>query len=162
MAVAITSTAAKETGSSEGMKRTAQTSPYQAAWIETQEADLAVARQAVLARDFEALAAISEHSCLKMHALALAAQPGLLYWNGATVEAIRCVRALRAQGVPVFFTNDAGPQVKAVCEPQALAQVTAALRQVPGVLDVVETGLGGGVHAIDESLIPGLAEEQAA
>jgi diphosphomevalonate decarboxylase len=151
VAVAITSTAAKEVGSSEGMKRTAQTSPYQQAWIDTQEADLAVARKAILARDFEALADISEHSCLKMHALALAAQPGLLYWNGASVECMRRVRALRGQGVPVFFTVDAGPQVKAVCAPQAIGQVKDALRGIPGVLDVVETGLGAGSRLITEA-----------
>lgn len=151
VAVAITSTAAKEIGSSEGMRRTAQTSPYQSAWIDTQEADLAAARSAILARDFAALAAVSEHSCLKMHALALAAQPGLLYWNGASVECMRRVRALRGQGVPVFFTVDAGPQVKAVCEPAAVEQVKAALREVPGVLDVVETGLGGGVRDLGEA-----------
>jgi diphosphomevalonate decarboxylase len=151
VAVAITSTAAKEVGSSEGMRRTAETSPYQSAWIESQEADLAVARQAILARDFQALADISEHSCLKMHALALAARPGLLYWNGASVECMRRVRALRGQGVPVFFTVDAGPQVKAVCTPEAIGEVKAALREVPGVLDVVETGLGGGVRTINHA-----------
>ena len=75
VAVAITSKAAKQVGSSEGMRRTAQTSPYQSAWVDTQEADLSTARSAILARDFDALAQISEYSCLKMHALAMAAQP---------------------------------------------------------------------------------------
>jgi diphosphomevalonate decarboxylase len=151
VAVAITSTAAKEIGSSEGMRRTAETSPFQRAWIDSQEADLAAARKAILARDFDALAAISEHSCLKMHALALAAQPGLLYWNGATVECMRAVRALRGQGVPVFFTVDAGPQLKAVCAPEAIEMVRAALAAVPGVLNVAETGLGGGSRIITEA-----------
>ncbi|MDB5987340.1 MAG: mvaD, partial [Nevskia sp.] len=139
--------------STEGMNRTADTSPYQRAWIDGQAADLDIARAAVHAHDFERLAAISEHSCLKMHALALAAQPGLLYWNSATVDCMHRVRALRAAGVPVFFTIDAGPQLKAVCEPQAAAAVAAALREVPGVLDVVETGLGGPARLI-ESLEP--------
>jgi diphosphomevalonate decarboxylase len=153
VAVAITSKAAKQVGSSEGMRRTAQTSPYQSAWVDTQEADLTVARNAILARDFEALAQISEYSCLKMHALAMAAQPGLLYWNGATMECMHRVRALRQQGLPVFFTVDAGPQLKAVCEPSAIEQVKAALRDVPGVLDVLDTGLGEGVRAISPDLL---------
>jgi diphosphomevalonate decarboxylase len=154
IAVAITSTVAKEIGSSEGMRRTAQSSPFQASWIATQEADLTVARNAILARDFDALALVSEHSCLKMHALALAAQPGLLYWNGATVECMHRVRALRREGVPVFFTVDAGPQLKAVCAPQVIEQVKAALRGVPGVLDVLDSGLGAGVRNISaEKLI---------
>lgn len=149
VAVAITSTAEKAIGSTEGMNRTADTSPYQQAWIDTQETDLAEARAAIAARDFERLATISEYSCLKMHALALAAKPGLLYWNAATVAAMHVVRGLRAKGVPVFFTIDAGPQLKAVCLPAAAADVAAALREVPGVLNVVETGLGGDARVLD-------------
>jgi len=148
VAVAITSTKAKEVGSSDGMRRTAQSSPFQTSWIATQEADLTTARNAIQARDFAALALVSEHNCLKMHALAMASQPGLLYWNGATVECVHRIRVLRREGVPVFFTVDAGPQLKAVCEPQAIERVKAALRDVPGVLDVLESGLGAGARAI--------------
>ena len=92
-----------------------------------------------------------------MHALALAARPGLIYWNAATIACMHRVRALRAQGVPVFFTVDAGPQVKAVCELQAAAQVGAALREIPGVLEVMETGLGAGARLIESAAL-----EQAA
>lgn len=149
--VALTSSAAKSVGSSEGMRHTAATSPYQTAWVQTQQADLDAARTAILARDFEALADVSEHSCLKMHALALAARPGLLYWNGATLEAMQRIRVLRADGVPVFFTVDAGPQVKAVCLPAAAAAVAAALRAVPGVLEVIECGLGEGARLLSDA-----------
>lgn len=149
--VAITSTLVKAVGSTEGMSRSVATSPCQAAWISHQEADLAVARAAIEARDFEALAEVSEHSCLKMHALAMSARPGLLYWNGATLEAMHAIRRLRADGVPVFFTVDAGPQLKAVCLPDAAAAVAACLAAVPGVLEVIECGLGGGARLIPDA-----------
>lgn len=147
--IAITSNRQKSVGSTEGMNHTAQTSPYQRAWVEGQQADLTEARSAVAGRDFAKLADVSEFSCLKMHALAMAARPGLLYWNGATVEGMQRVRALRAEGVPVFFTVDAGPQVKAVCLPDAEAAVNEALRDIPGVLNVTETGLGAGARLLD-------------
>ena len=99
---------------------------------------------AVQRRDFEALADVSESSCLKMHAVMLSARPGLVYWNGTTVDCIRRVRELRAGGVPVFFTIDAGPQVKAVCLPEGHEQVQRELAAVPGVTGVVESGLGDG------------------
>jgi diphosphomevalonate decarboxylase len=149
--IAVTSQTAKPVGSSEGMRRSAETSPYHAAWIASQDHDLDAARAAIAARDFEKLADVAEHSCLKMHALALAARPGLIYWNGATVEGLRQIRALRASGVPVFFTVDAGPQLKAVCEPSAAARVAAALAAVPGVLQVVECGLGEGARLVASS-----------
>lgn len=148
VAIAITSSRAKSVGSTEGMERSRLTSPFYPAWVDSSPADLERARQAIAARDFQALAEVSEHSCLKMHGLAMSAEPGLLYFNGATVECLHRVRALRAQGLPVFFTVDAGPQVKAVCLPGALEQVSAALAEVPGVQKILRCGLGEGARRV--------------
>jgi diphosphomevalonate decarboxylase len=46
--------------------------------------------------------------------------------------------------VPVFFTIDAGPQLKAVCLPEARSVVRGALAEIPGVLNIFECGLGKG------------------
>ena len=142
--IAVTAKGEKEIGSRSGMTRSATSSPYYAAWVAGQPPDLAAARAAIRARDFAALADVAEHNCLKMHAAALAARPPLVYWNGATVECLHAVRRLRSGGAPVFFTIDAGPQVKAVCAPGARAEVERALRAVPGVLDLLTSGLGPG------------------
>ena len=151
--IAITSTSRKAIGSSQGMNHTSQTSPYQCAWVETQDADLAEAREALRFRDFDRLASVSEHSCLKMHALAMAARPGLLYWNGATMELIQVIRSLRKGGMPVFFTVDAGPQVKAICLPEAKDTVVNALRAVSGVVCLTESPIGPGARLIDPSQV---------
>jgi len=148
VAVAVTETGPKEIGSTEGMVRTEKTSPYYRDWVNSSEEDLAEARSAIERRDFEALADVSESSCLKMHAVMLSARPGLVYWNGATVECIRRVRELRAEGLQVFFTVDAGPQVKAVCAPEAFDRVAAELAEVEGVLQVLASGLGEGARVV--------------
>ena len=144
--VAITDTEAKKISSTEGMTRTMQTSPYYPAWVESVSDDLQDARSAISGRDFEKLADIAEFSALKMHASALAARPGLLYWNGATVACMQRVRELRDEGIGVFFTIDAGPQVKAVCESDSARRVSAELEAVPGVRQVIRTGLGEGAR----------------
>lgn len=141
--VAVTSDAAKTVSSSEGMRASAA-SPYFPGWVDSTREDFAAARFAVLERDFERLADLAEHSCLKMHGLMLATRPALLYWNPATLACIQRIRALRADGVPVFFTVDAGPQVKAVCLPEAQDEVMAALQTVEGVHRMLTAGLGGG------------------
>lgn len=146
--IAITNTAEKDVGSTEGMERTRRTAPYWDAWVGGQEADLALARRAIDARDFATLADVSEHSCLKMHALAMAAKPALIYWNPSTLAAMQRVQALRAQGRQVFFTVDAGPQVKAICLPGDAAFVQDALSRVPGVTSVMNVGLGQGAHQV--------------
>ncbi len=122
--------------------RRSTTSPYYSRWTEIAAVDFDGARAAVAARDFARLAGIAENNCLAMHAVMLSARPSLLYWNGATVDCMACISALRAAGEPVFFTIDAGPQVKAVCEPGAAPRVRAALAQVPGVEEVLVVGLG--------------------
>jgi diphosphomevalonate decarboxylase len=147
--VAITSTAAKEVGSSAGLELTECTSPYYQAWVAGADSDLSRARSAISSRDFDAVAEVSEHSCLKMHAVALTARPGLLYWNGTTVECMRLIRDLRGRGRATFFTVDAGPQVKAICLPGDAAAVASALAGVPGVIEVLTCGLGRGAAVVD-------------
>ncbi|MEE9141495.1 MAG: diphosphomevalonate decarboxylase [Gammaproteobacteria bacterium] len=149
--VAITSRAGKSVGSTEGMERTRTTSDFYDAWVGSSDDDLVEARDAVLERDFERLASVSELSCLKMHGVAMSARPGLVYWNGATVECLHRIRELRQDGVGVFFTIDAGPQVKAVCLPGTGERVAKVLADVPGVLEVLSSSLGNGARIVTEN-----------
>lgn len=144
--VAVTQAERKPTDSRSGMELTRRTSPFYAAWLRSQATDLDDAHLAVRARDFERLADLSEGNCLKMHATALGATPPVLYFNGATLECIQRVKALAREGKPVFFTVDAGPQVKAVCLPEALDPVREALSDTPGVQRVLWGGLGQGAR----------------
>jgi diphosphomevalonate decarboxylase len=147
--VAVTSRAAKQVGSTEGMELTRTTSPFYRSWVASSPDDLATARAAIAARDFGALGAVAEASCLAMHAVAMAARPGLVYWSGATVEGLQRVRDLRGEGVPVFFTIDAGPQLKAICGAGSSDRVAAALAEIPGVVEIVRCGLGDGARVVE-------------
>ena len=148
--IAITATEAKKIGSTEGMQRTAKTSPFYQPWVKTSHADFDRGKNAVLSKDFAGLARISEHSCLKMHGLALSADPGLLYWNPTTVACLQEIRQLQAQGLEVFFTMDAGPQVKAVCTASAVDRVEKSLSRVPGVQSVITSHLGAGARLLQD------------
>ena len=147
--IAVTSTAGKHVGSSAGMELTRRSSPFYEAWVDGSTRDLDDAREAIAARDFDGLTAVAEASCLKMHAVAMAARPGLVYWNGVTLECLHRVRAMRGEGAAVFFTIDAGPQVKAVCQPGTSDHVAAALGSIPGVVDVLRCGLGDGARVVE-------------
>ena len=144
--IAVTREGPKDVGSSDGMKHTVDTSPYFPAWVAHAPSLCAHVEAAVLARDFDALRAAAEASALRMHASAIAADPGLLYWTGATVEVMAETRRLRARGLPVFFTIDAGPHVKVFTLPDAEAEVKAALTAVPGVLRTLTATPGEGAR----------------
>jgi diphosphomevalonate decarboxylase len=145
--IAVTSTEAKHVPSTAGMAASQASSPFYDAWVRQVPADLAEATAAIGGRDFAALAAVAESSCLAMHAVMLAARPGLVYLRGASVDCLHRIRHLRERdGRAVFFTIDAGPQVKAVCLPRDAAAVAAALGEVPGVERVMTVGLGDGAR----------------
>lgn len=147
--VAITERGPKPVSSGDAMQRSADTSPFYSRWIEQQDADLDSARDAVRDRDFEQLAAVSEHNCLKMHSVTWTSRPPIVYWNTATLACMQAVRELRAAGEAVFFTIDAGPQVKAVCLPRSADTVAETLGAVPGVIQTMRTGLGAGARLLD-------------
>ncbi len=144
--VAVTATGQKAISSRQGMALSEQTSPYYPAWVETHARDLEAGIAAVAKRDFSALAELAEHNCLKMHAVMLSTRPPLIYWTPATLACLQRVRELRAGGVPVFFTIDAGPQLKAVCLPEAASEVAAALAAIDGVRNVLRSPLGAGAR----------------
>jgi len=144
--VLITSEQEKSIGSTQGMHLTADTSPFYESWITSADDDIQAMRRTIKSQDFQQLGELTEHSCLKMHGLALSANPGLLYWNSTTVTLINEIRNLRKTGTPAYFTIDAGPQVKVLCLPEQVEELTAHFRTFPGVHRVINTGLGPGAY----------------
>lgn len=149
--VAVTATGTKQLSSGDAMKLSAESSPFYAQWVEQQDSDLAVARAAVSEKNFDSLAAVAEHNCLKMHSVMWASRPPVVFWNAATINCMETVRKLQRQGAPVFFTIDAGPQLKAVCLPEATERVERALRATDGVIDIMRSPLGEGARLLDGS-----------
>jgi len=148
--VAITASGPKATGSTEAMEISRETSPFYGNWIAQQEHDLEVARTAIAGQDFTQLAAIAEHNCLKMHSVMWASRPPMIFWNAATMRCLQTVRRLQGDGRQVFFTIDAGPQVKAVCLPDDAEAVRQALAETPGVQEIMMTGLGSAARLVEE------------
>lgn len=153
--IAIVDETAKTVGSTEGMRHTETTSPYYAAWLDTVTADLPAMRAAIETRDLAAVGELAEANCLAMHGAMLAARPGLIYWRPATLALLAAIRDLRAGGLAVYATIDAGPQVKALCAPEDADRVATELAAVPGVESTRVSGLGPGVHAIDPDSVHG-------
>lgn len=149
LAIAITDEGPKAVGSGAGMAHSVKQSPFFPAWLEGHEDDLETIRAGILERNLAVVGETMEHNCLKMHAVALAARPSLLYWKPATVAVMHRVRALRDDGLEAYFTIDAGPQVKVLCRIDDRAAVADALREVPGVHRVLLSQPGGSAELLE-------------
>lgn len=102
----------KKTGSTDGMNRTVETSELYEAWPAQAECDFDELRTAVAAQDFPMLGKTAENNALAMHATMLAAWPPLCYWKPQTVAAMQKVWTARENGLEIYFTMDAGPNLK--------------------------------------------------
>jgi diphosphomevalonate decarboxylase len=144
--VAVTAEGRKSVGSTDGMTHTRDTSPYYDAWVKSAPALADEVRTGLETRNLARIGEAMEQSTLAMHACGIAAGPGLLYWQPATLAAFHRVRELRTEGVEVYATMDAGPHVKALCRAGDVAKVAAALEAVPGVLRTLRATPGPGIQ----------------
>jgi len=108
----ILSDTEKKISSRVAMQRTVATSPFYTAWPETVRHDLSAIKQAVREKDFLLLGKTAESNALSMHATMLSSWPPVLYALPGTVTAMQKIWELRQAGLMVFFTQDAGPNLK--------------------------------------------------
>jgi diphosphomevalonate decarboxylase len=149
--IAIVSYRHKTVGSYNG-HALAWTSPLHQARLAAVPGLLAEVRSAIEKRDLAAMGPAVEADALAMHAVMMTSRPSLFYWLPETVAVLRMVRACREEGLSVYFTIDAGPNVHCLCEPTGAAEVERRLRNLSGVLDVLVSGPGSGVRLAEVHL----------
>lgn len=140
--VAVLKTGHKPVGSTEGHSL-APTSPLQDARVADTPRRLGICREAIMKRDFAALAEIIEQDSNLMHAVMMTSQPPLFYWEPGSLELMRLVKAWRAEGIPAAYTLDAGPNVHVICEAGALTEVRRRLEALPFVRQILVAHPGG-------------------
>ncbi|HXV44385.1 MAG TPA: diphosphomevalonate decarboxylase [Anaerolineae bacterium] len=145
--VVIVSQEHKTVGSTGGHPL-ARTSSLQAARVAGAAARLEACRAALLARDLAAMGPILEEDTLLMHAVMMTSHPPLYYWQPATMAVIQATFHWRAEGLPIYFTIDAGPNVHLICEAGHAEHIITKARRLPGVQQVIVSGPGGPARLI--------------
>jgi diphosphomevalonate decarboxylase len=126
--VAMVSREEKEVKSRDGMRSAVETSPYYEAWKRDAEAEVPRALEALRKKDLRAIGEIAERNAWRMHATSLAADPPLCYLKPQTLEVIRALARLRRDGIPAYFTLDAGPNPVVLTDAAHEKTVIEALR----------------------------------
>jgi diphosphomevalonate decarboxylase len=141
--IAIIDRGEKKTGSTEG-HRIAGTSPLQSARIADSERRLALCRDAIKQKDFNALAQVIELDSNLLHAVAMTSNPPIYYWQPATFELMQSIISWRQTGLPVAFTIDAGANVHVICESDYVPGIIEKLviHQAVQEIQLSKTGSG--------------------
>jgi diphosphomevalonate decarboxylase len=120
----------KKTGSTDGMNRTVETSELYEAWPAQADCDFDELRTAIAAQDFSMLGKTAENNALAMHATMLAAWPPLCYWKPQSLTLMQKVWQAREDGLELYFTMDAGPNLKLLFLKENQAAVKALFTKV--------------------------------
>jgi diphosphomevalonate decarboxylase len=102
----------KPLSSSEAMQRTVDSSVLFACWPKKAAQDMAMIKQALKIKNFSLLGGTAEANALNMHAVMLSCWPPICYFLPETIKAMHQVWALRKEGLELYFTQDAGPNLK--------------------------------------------------
>ena len=150
--VAVVSSAEKRVSSENGHKLAA-TSPLNAGRVAGLDAALAEVRQAIEKKDIAQLGPVIEQDTLAMHGVMMTGTPSLLYWEPATIKLMKDVRAWREDdGIQVYFTIDAGPNIHLICEQESVDQVNERLESMPEVERIIVSRPGPGPVFLDDDL----------
>lgn len=141
--VAILTSEAKKTGSTEGHTY-ANTSPFQATRIRGAANRLKICREAILKKDFDALAEIIELDSNMMHAVMMTSRPALMYWSPKSLEIMQKVSQWRNQGISAAYTLDAGPNVHVICTNESAPIIKKQLEEIPDIQQVLSSCVGPG------------------
>ena len=112
LAVLLVSKEEKPISSGEAMRQTVATSSKYAFWPQQVTEDMDTVLAALHTKDFYALGEAAERNALAMHASMHAAIPPVDYWTDETHELVRAIHRARDEGLAVYFTMDAGPNIK--------------------------------------------------
>lgn len=108
----ILNSAPKPLSSRKAMETTKLTSPFYREWPKKHAHDLTRLKQAINQYDFIELGEASESNALAMHAMMLTAYPPILYTEAKTITVMHEIWRARQAGLPLYFTQDAGPNLK--------------------------------------------------
>ncbi|OGO90228.1 MAG: diphosphomevalonate decarboxylase [Coxiella sp. RIFCSPHIGHO2_12_FULL_42_15] len=114
----------KSVSSREGMQRTVATSPLYDRWPSCAEQAVQRLKIAIAKKDITLLGETAENNALTMHATMLSAWPPLLYSTTETITGMQHVWQLRTAGIPVYFTQDAGPNLKILSLKEHIKKIT--------------------------------------
>lgn len=149
--LAIVSSADKEVSSTDAHEG-AETSPRLPARLAAIPARIARITEAFARKDFVAFGETLEEDCLDMHAVAQSQTPPLVYFTDTTRALFAAVAQWRGEGVSVYATVDAGPNVHVMCLGQDETVVRNKVQSTPGVQRVLVNTPAAGARLVSAHL----------
>ena len=114
------STDKKSIPSREAMQHTLETSSLYPIWPLLAQTACTQMIQLITEKNFKGVGQLAESNALMMHATMHNAKPCVNYWLDASIEGMKKVWQARQNGLDIYFTMDAGPNLKLLAQKKDL------------------------------------------
>ncbi len=131
----------KPIGSTAGMQKTVETCEIYQSWPQKAEKDVKIIQGAIEQQDFKTLGETAENNALTMHATMMATWPPIVYWQPESIVAMHKVWACRKAGIVVYFTMDAGPNLKLLFLENSIVKILQVFPNLKIILPFREIAL---------------------
>lgn len=149
--IAVVETKEKEISTSRGMDKI-RMSPFWKERIEAIPKKILQTKKALEEKNFTKLGELIEEDCLNMHHVMQTQDPPLYYWNDTTRVLMETVADWRKEGIPVYFTIDAGPNVHLICEAMNEQVVVKKLKEISAIKQIIINNPARGAHLTGKHL----------
>lgn len=157
MVIAVVSAQEKAVSSRVAMKETIRTSPFFEGWVRSTTEDLKEMTAALVAGDYTRVGELTESNALRMHAAINGNRPPVRYLAPVSIAIFDALAALRAEGLEVYGTADAGPNVAVLCRAEDLERTHATLAERFPDLRLIPARSGPGAHLAADAAGAGAA-----
>lgn len=150
MLIAVVSDEKKPISSRKAMVQTIASSPYYDAWVKSNNALVSDALEAISQGDLAKLGNLTELSTMRMHAAMLASDPPIRYLAPVSHALFDAAIELREQGLHIYATADAGPNVKFLCSAKHTEQAKTLLQNKFENIKILKSRIGGSPKLIEQ------------
>jgi len=94
-------------------------------------------------KDFIKFGELVEREALELHAIMLTSNPPILYLQPKSIEIIRAVWQWRSEGLSVYFTIDAGPNIHLICQEKDQKRLIDKLQKIKDIKYIINSPANG-------------------
>lgn len=141
----------KETSTTSG-QQLVKTSPFFSTRLSQMQEKNSNCKKFLKEKDFESFGKLIEMEALELHSIMLTSWPSLIYLEPVSLTVMKAVKKMREEGISAYFTIDAGPNIHIICQGKDKKQVSEFIKQLPGVIEVLENEASKGTYIISEDL----------
>jgi diphosphomevalonate decarboxylase len=162
IASVIVSSEKKTISSRDAMALSVRTSPLYSNWSDQVANDLDVLKRAIYAKDFVLFGETAERNSETMHAIMAKANSPIIYSTEKTQEIKRKIKSLRNEGIPVYFTQDAGANLHLLFLEGSEKKIKDNFNDIEIIKPFVDTSCEEVVLVDERDIEVGILEKMAA